>query len=67
MAALLVFVLICARLLASQSCAPLTRRAAQSKKSSILDLRKYVDERVLVKFAGGREGALLIARDFDRR
>ncbi len=33
-----------------------TAGAAQKKKESIIDLTKYIDKAVRVKFSGGREG-----------
>lgn len=35
--------------------------AVQSKRESILDLNKYLGQRLLVKFNGGREGTLSLS------
>lgn len=35
---------------------------AERKKENILDLNKYMDKELTVKFNGGREGALRLAR-----
>jgi U6 snRNA-associated Sm-like protein LSm7 len=36
------------------------QQAERPKKENILDLKKYMDQRVTVKFNGGREGELLV-------
>ena len=33
-----------------------TEQAARPKKENILDLNKYIDKEIMVKFSGGREG-----------
>jgi U6 snRNA-associated Sm-like protein LSm7 len=36
-----------------------TAQAERPKKENILDLSKYMDKRITVKFSGGREGTLI--------
>lgn len=44
-----------------------SQQAERPKKENILDLAKYVDKQITVKFNGGREGWLMFSSEEKRR